>query len=341
MKQTFFQLILLLFCTFAVAQEAQPQPLGEAAGLPPDNVAAAGISVLTVSENCKILFRSNEHTYRGKVYVYVQEAWLPVGEVVGRGAIPQRAEWQDERLTLSPAGYYESYYLPQEPNLRWVCAMQDAMLPQYSPKRVTGVKAYTTDDLSRTHVEYVHFWNEAVLCRSVWIRCAGMWMHGASDKIPVRSEEFTDGLQWVPSDYERESTPWWHKVLEVDDVTALQALLQMEGIVDEVKFERRKPSSDMPKILTVAALNGAVKCLDYLLQEADILSPEQSALYRAFAAVAMDDTTALQQYLTGQMSTGNCIITMYLKALKRCYPTRCRAENRHVSRCCFNTRIWI
>ncbi len=302
MKQAFFQLILLLFCTYAIAQEAPPQTRAEDTGINRDNVAVAGVSVLPVSENCKMIIRRNEHTYRGKVYVYVRDAWLPVGEIAGGNDMPQRAEWKDERLTVSPAGYFETYYLPQEQNMQWVCAMQDALLPQYPPKTVSCVKVNTTDDMRETRVEYVHFWNEAILHRSIWIRCAGMWMPGDSDEIPVRNAKHADELHWFPSDYnpdyERDITPWWDKVLAADDVTALQALLQMGRIVDETKFESRKPTSDMPRLMTVAAWKGAVKCLDYLLQDADLLSPEQAALYRAFAAVAKDDSTALQRYLT-------------------------------------------
>lgn len=297
MKHTFSRLLLLLCCSCAVAAEsgtAAPETqLQEFQQLN----AAEQVSVLPVSETCKIIFRTEGRAYRGKVYVYVQEAWLPVGEVVGNGEIPRHAEWQEGRLTLSPQSYFESYYLPQDEKLLWVCAMQNALLPQCAPETVHKIEVSLYNDNQRVNAEYVRFWDTAELCRAVWIRCAGIWMLGVSEELPYSYAESSADLQWIASDYEMDSAPWFNTVLRDDDVTKLQALLQTEWIVDADKFARRNPKSDMPKILTVAALNGSAQCLDYLLQEADILAPRQSALYRAFIAVYRDDAAALQQLL--------------------------------------------
>ena len=296
MKHALSRLFLLLFCSFAAATESGMAPAAQCRQL---QEPAVQVSVLPVSEKCIIVFRRAGHTYTGKVYVLVQQAWLPVGMVVGGSAVPQRAQWVDNRLILWPQSYFESYYLPQDEKLLWVCAMQNALLPQCAPQTVDKIEVSLYADNQRVGVEYARFWEELVMCRSVWIRCAGMWMLGVSDELPYAYAENSADLQWIPSDYEMESSPWWGKVLRDDDVALLSTLLQLEGVVNDAKFESRPPQSDVPKILTVAALNGAVKCLDYLLTESELLSPQQAALYRAFAAVYRDDATALQQLMAG------------------------------------------
>ena len=299
MKHTFSRLLLLLCCSCAVtAESGTAAPETQLQEFHQLN-AAEQVAVLPVSETCKIIFRTEGRAYRGKVYVYVQEAWLPVGEVVGSGEIPRHAEWQEGRLTLSPQSYFESYYLPHDEKLLWVCAMQNALLPPCAPQTVHKIEVSLYDENQRVGVEYARFWEEAIVCRAVWIRCAGMWMLGVSDELPYAHAKSSADLQWVPSNYGTHTTPWWDPVLRDDDVTQLHAMLQLEWVVDADKFARRNPESDVPKIMSAAALNGAAQCLDYLLQEADLLGSAQAAPYRAFVAVYRDDAAALQQILAG------------------------------------------
>lgn len=261
------------------------------------------VSVLPVSETCKIVFRGYGEVYRGKVYVHVQDAWLPVGEVVGSGDAPQRAEWKDNLLMLTPQSYFESYYLPHDEKLQWVCATKDALLPQQAPERIRDIEVSLWANEYMMGVEYVRAGDgnilcRSVLCRSVWLRCAGMWMLMASDELPCRKAEWADELQWQPSDYfDPHTTPWWSAVLEEDDASILDILLKVTLVDADGKRAARNSGRDVPKVLTDAALKGAEKCLDYLLKDADLLSPRHADLYRAFVAVGKDDAAALQQYL--------------------------------------------
>lgn len=296
MKIAFLPLLLLLFCSSAAVAESDIVPEVDR----PVSVVSEQVSVLPVSETCKIVFRGYGDVYRGKVYVFVQDAWLPVGEVLGSGEGPQRAEWKEERLTLSPQSYFESYYLPQDENLQWECAMQNALLPQRAPEAVRDIEVSPWANGYMMGVNYVRNVNEDMLCRSVWIRCAGMWMLGASDELPCRKAEWVDELEWHPSDYFRpDTTPWWSAALKKDDASVLDILLMAQMAVDDGKLVECKRRCDVPKLLTVAALNGAEKCLNHLLRDADLLSPRHANLFRAFAAVSKDDAAALQQYLAG------------------------------------------
>lgn len=294
MKIAFLPLLLLLFCSYAAVAESDIVPEVDR----PVSVVSEQVSVLTVSETCKIVFRGYGDVYRGKVYVFVQDAWLPVGEVLGSGDVPQRAEWKDNLLMLTPQSYPESYYLPQDENLQWECAMQNALLPQRAPESVRDIEVSPWANGYMMGVNYVRNVNEDMLCRSVWIRCAGIWMLGASDELPCRKAEWVDELEWHPSDYFRpDTTPWWSAVLEEDDASILDILLKVTLVDADGKRAARNSGRDVPKVLTVAALKGAEKCLDYLLKDADLLSPRHADLYRAFVAVGKDDAAALQQYL--------------------------------------------
>lgn len=294
MKLAFFQLLLLLFSSLAAVADIVTAE---------DRVGAEvseQVLVLPVSETCKIVFLGYEDVNRGRVYVYVQDAWLPVGEVLGSGAVPQRAEWQDNRLTLTPHSCVESYYMPQDENLQWVCAVRDALLPQQAPEQVRDVDVALWANEHMMSVAYVRGGNEDVLCRSVWIRCAGMWVLGASDELLLRKAEWADELEWHPSDYfNPHTTPWWDSVMKEDDASALGELLAGQMVVKDGKLQACKTRRDVPKIMTVAALSGAEKCLNHLLRDADLLSPRHANLFRAFAAVSKDDAAALQQYLVG------------------------------------------
>ena len=296
MKIAFLPLLLLLFCSSAAVAESDIVPEVDR----PVSVVSEQVSVLPVSETCKIVFRGYGDVYRGKVYVFVQDAWLPVGEVLGSGERPQRAEWKEGRLTLTPQSYLESYYLPHDGKLQWVCATKDALLPQQAPERIRDIEVSLWANEYMMGVEYVSVGDENMLCRSVWLRCAGMWMLMASDELPCRKAEWADDLQWQPSDYfDPYTTPWWSAALKKDDASVLDILLMAQMAVDDGKLVECKRRCDVPKLLTVAALNGAEKCLNYLLQEVDLVSPRHANLFRAFAAVSKDDATALQQYLAG------------------------------------------
>lgn len=294
MKRAFLQLLFLLFSSLAVVAETEFIPGKDR----PVSRAVKRVSVLPVSETCKIVFRGYGEVYMGKVYVHVQDAWLPVGVLVGSGDVPHHAEWKDNLLMLNPQSYLESYYLPHDEKLQWVSAMQNALLPQQAPERIRDIEASLWANEYMMGVEYVRVGDENMLCRSVWGRCAGMWMLMASDELPCRKAEWADELQWQPSDYfEPHSTPWWCAVLEEDDEAVLDILLKVTWMDSAGKRAARSSERDVPKVLTVAALKGAEKCLDYLLKDADLLSPRHADLYRAFVAVGKDDAAALRQYL--------------------------------------------